>query len=118
LNRHIKSCLLTHGPDSVLVLEYGIIDRSNTTLWPGNAVGLNFPDLFNITSAPEPGMKGETFTVLAGAVAGGGSTVNGMEFDRASAGDYDSWAWLGNPGWGWNDLFPYFKKVGTSPSSD
>lgn len=97
---------------SVLVLEYGRIDRSNQTLWPGFAQQVNTADIFNISSAPEPAMENKTFGVLAGAVAGGGSTVNGMELDRASAADYNSWELLGNPGWGWNDLFPYFKKVG------
>ena len=67
--------------------------------------------MFNITSAPEPGMGGKTYSVLAGSVPGGGSTVNGMELDRASAADYDSWEQLGNPGWGWSGLFPYFKKA-------
>ncbi|KAJ9611119.1 hypothetical protein H2200_004302 [Cladophialophora chaetospira] len=102
---------LSENPSvSVLVLEFGPIDRSNMTLWPANAVLLNTADMFNITSASEPGMAGLTYSVLAGAVAGGGSTVNGMEFDRASAADYDSWEQLGNPGWGWNGLLPYFKK--------
>lgn len=36
--------------------------------------------------------------------------VIGMTLSRASAGDYDSWEQLGNPGWGWDGLFPYFKK--------
>jgi choline dehydrogenase-like flavoprotein len=94
-----------------LVLEFGIADRSNQTLWPGNAVGLNIADMFNITSVAEPGLQGQHFAVFAGAVAGGGSTVNGMEWDRASSADYDSWKLLGNPGWGWSDLYPYFKKV-------
>ncbi|KIW13496.1 hypothetical protein PV08_08684 [Exophiala spinifera] len=94
---------------SVLVLEFGPFDRSNTTLWPVNAQSLNTKDMFNITSAPEPGLDGQRYPVFAGAVPGGGSTVNGMEFDRASSSDYDFEA-LGNPGWNWNGLFPYFKK--------
>ena len=32
-------------------------------------------------------------------------------FDRGSANDYDNWEKLQNPGWGWEGLFPYFKKV-------
>jgi choline dehydrogenase-like flavoprotein len=39
-----------------------------------------------------------------------GSVVNGMFFDRASRADYDAWRQLGNPGWGWSDLLPYFIK--------
>lgn len=104
--RDFADCYLV----SVLVLEFGPFDRSNQTLWPGNAVLINQKDMFNITSAPEPGMAGHTYSVLAGAVPGGGTTVNGMELDRASISDYDFEA-LGNPGWSWIDLFPYFKKV-------
>ena len=40
----------------------------------------------------------------------GGSIVNGMLYDRAAAGDYDAWEALGNKGWGWEGMFPYFKK--------
>jgi len=34
-----------------------------------------------------------------------------MMFDRGAPGDYDMWEDLGNPGWGWAGLLPYFKKV-------
>lgn len=50
-------------------------------------------------------------TVYAAAVVGGGSTVNGVLFDCGSADDYDNWERLGNPGWGFNSLLPYFKKA-------
>jgi choline dehydrogenase-like flavoprotein len=33
-----------------------------------------------------------------------------MLYDRAAAGDYDAWEALGNKGWGWEGMFPYFKK--------
>ncbi|OJD14192.1 hypothetical protein AJ78_05432 [Emergomyces pasteurianus Ep9510] len=95
---------------SVLVLEYGVIDRSNKTLIPYSATSLNVPAMFDIRTAPEPGLGGNTYAVRAGSVAGGGSTVNGMAYDRASAADYDSWEELGNRGWGWKGMFPYFRK--------
>ncbi|EXJ80767.1 hypothetical protein A1O3_07051 [Capronia epimyces CBS 606.96] len=108
--------LMVEALASVLVLEFGPFDRSNTTLWPANAaLSLNTADMFNITSAPEPALGGRTYAVLAGAVPGGGTTVNGMELDRASAADYDSWELLGNPGWGWQGMFPYFKKARHEP---
>lgn len=68
--------------------------------------------MYNITCEPQPGMNGRTYSLLAAHVVGGGTVVNGMAFDRGSAGDYDLWEDLGNPGWGWKGLFPYFKKVG------
>lgn len=65
----------------------------------------------NYQSIPQAGLNGRTSPVYSGAVVGGGTVVNGMFFNRGSAGDYDAWATLGNPGWAWKDLLPYFKKV-------
>lgn len=102
---------LSEDPNvSVLVLEYGIIDRSNTTRVPYYGTSLNMGAMFNITSGPEPAMQNRSYAIRAGAIAGGGSSVNGMTLNRASAGDYDAWELLGNPGWGWDGLLPYFKK--------
>ena len=36
--------------------------------------------------------------------------MNGMFLNRGSSEDYDAWEKLGNPGWGWHGLLPYFKK--------
>jgi choline dehydrogenase-like flavoprotein len=67
--------------------------------------------MFNITSAPQPGLNNRSMPIFAGFIVGGGSGVNGMFFDRGSKGDYNLWEDLGNPGWGWNGMLPYFKKV-------
>ena len=72
----------------------------------------NEAGMFNFSSAPEPFLSNMTFPLKAGSVLGGGSTINGMVAARASAADYDSWEQLGNAGWGWEGLLPYFKKVG------
>lgn len=75
--------------------------------------GLPVPSKYrrDYTSVPQPGLDGRTSPIYTGAVVGGGTVVNGMFFNRGSAGDYDAWEKLGNPGWGWNGLLPYFKKV-------
>lgn len=65
----------------------------------------------NFESVPQPGLDGRTSPIYTAAVVGGGTVVNGMFFNRGSAGDYDAWEKLGNPGWTWDDLLPYFKKV-------
>lgn len=75
--------------------------------------------MYDITSAPNVNIGGQTKPVYVGNVVGGGSVVNGMAFDRASAADYDAWEQLGNNGWGWNSLLPYFKKSTTfTPPTD
>lgn len=67
--------------------------------------------MYNITCEPQAGINGRTYGLLAAHVVGGGTVINGMAFDRGSAGDYDLWEDMGNPGWGWDGLLPYFKKV-------
>ncbi|KAH8200609.1 hypothetical protein TruAng_005206 [Truncatella angustata] len=66
--------------------------------------------MWNITSAPVENLDNKTFFVTVGNAVGGGSQVNGMACTRGSKGDYDAWEQLGNPGWGWDGLFPYFLK--------
>ena len=48
-------------------------------------------------------------------VVGGSSTVNACVWLRGSADDYDEWAALGNPGWGFADLLPYFRRAEADP---
>jgi choline dehydrogenase-like flavoprotein len=69
---------------------------------------------------PNPGLNNHTRNPLAAAIVGGGSAVNGMFFDRGSAADYDAWEALGNKGWGFKDVLPYFKKsvTFTPPSGE
>ncbi|CAN9155263.1 unnamed protein product [Alternaria alternata] len=94
---------------SVLVIENGVIDDRPTTSVPYFA-NINTENYYPITSAPEPFMQNKTWMVHVGNVVGGGSVVNGMQWDRGSDADYDAWEQLGNPGWGYEGLAKYFKK--------
>jgi choline dehydrogenase-like flavoprotein len=96
---------------SVLVIENGQVDDSSIVTIPYFTQFLNTKSLYPITSAPEPHMRNRTYGVRVGNVVGGGSVVNGMQFDRGSDADYDAWEALGNVGWGWKGLEPYFKKA-------
>ena len=92
------------------MIEYGFLDNQEPEiLVPGLLDYAQYS--FNITSTPQRGLGERSFPIPAAAVVGGGTTINGMFFDRGSASDYDAWVQLGNPGWGWDDLLPYFKKV-------
>ncbi|KAG8625609.1 hypothetical protein KVT40_006010 [Elsinoe batatas] len=105
---------LTENPRvKVLVIEYGGFDNSLTASLPYFANGLNFASMIPTTSAPDAGLNNASFPVLIGGVVGGGTVVNGMAYNRAAALDYDSWEALGNEGWGFSSLPPYFRKSTT-----
>ncbi|KIM21071.1 GMC oxidoreductase [Serendipita vermifera MAFF 305830] len=106
---------LTENPrKTVLVIESGQLDEREDAFLVPHSIGTAPPKYFyNLTSIPQSAGENRTFFVQAGCVVGGGSAVNGMFFDRGSAGDYNLWRDLGNPGWGWDDLLPYFKKSET-----
>ena len=61
-------------------------------------------------TAPEPGLNGRSLVYPRGKVLGGCSSVNGMIYMRGQAADYDGWRQMGNAGWGWDDVLPYFLK--------
>ena len=61
-------------------------------------------------TAEEPGLNGRSLLYPRGKVLGGCSAINGMIYMRGQAADYDGWRQMGNPGWGWDDVLPYFLK--------
>lgn len=58
----------------------------------------------------EPGLNGRALAYPRGKVLGGCSSINGMIYMRGQARDYDQWRQLGNAGWSWDDVLPYFKR--------
>jgi len=58
----------------------------------------------------EAGLNGRALNYPRGKVLGGCSSINGMIYMRGQAQDYDHWRQLGNPGWGWEDVLPLFRK--------
>jgi choline dehydrogenase len=63
-----------------------------------------------LTTETEPGLNGRALSYPRGKVLGGCSAINGMIYMRGQARDYDHWRQLGNPGWAWDDVLPYFKR--------
>ena len=61
-------------------------------------------------TAEEAGLNGRSLAYPRGKVRGGCSSINGMIYMRGQASDYDHWRQLVNPGWGWDDVLPLFRK--------
>src|SRR6056297_3175422 len=61
-------------------------------------------------TVPEEGLNGRSLIYPRGKVLGGCSSINGMLYLRGQAADYDGWRQMGNTGWGWDDVLPYFKR--------
>ncbi len=62
-------------------------------------------------SGPEPHLEGRTITWPRGRVLGGSSSINGLLYLRGQSQDYDVWRQLGNVGWSFADVLPYFKRA-------
>ncbi|EAQ83028.1 hypothetical protein CHGG_10846 [Chaetomium globosum CBS 148.51] len=110
---------LTEDPNvSVLVIEAGPLDQGQDGILVPGAYA---PYLYfwpGLTSVPQQGLNNRAVTAIAAQVVGGGSTINAMVYLRGDADDYDSWGALGNSGWSWNNMLPYFKKAETFTPPD
>jgi hypothetical protein len=87
-------------------------DRGNQVEIPG-LIGVDNPERYNanLTTATQTCLNNRTLAYSQGKVVGGSSILNGLCWTRSSQEDIDAWEALGNPGWGWDDLLPYFLKV-------
>jgi choline dehydrogenase len=60
---------------------------------------------------PDPGLNGRALNWPRGKTLGGSSSINGLLYVRGQPQDYDHWRQLGNTGWSWDDVLPYFKRA-------
>lgn len=65
---------------------------------------------WNYVSEPEPGLNNRQIAWPRGRTLGGSSSINGLVYMRGTPADYDGWREMGNEGWGWSDVLPYFKR--------
>jgi choline dehydrogenase len=104
---------LSEDPDtSVCLVEAGP---------PDSEEGLHIPVAFSqlyktpfdwdFATEPEPALDGRNVYLPRGRVLGGSSSLNAMIYIRGNRRDYDEWRDLGNAGWGWDDVLPYFKRA-------
>ncbi|HYC02510.1 MAG TPA: choline dehydrogenase [Azospirillaceae bacterium] len=99
----VRVCLLEAGPadkSAMIHMPFGILGmmRSKTLNW-------------NYTTEPQRHLNGRRLFWPRGKTLGGSSASNAMIYIRGHAADYDSWEAEGNPGWGWRDVLPLFKRA-------
>ncbi len=104
--------LSAHPSNKVLLLEAGGRDLNP---WIHIPVGY-FKTMHNpatdwcYVTHPDPGIAGRQLQWPRGKVLGGSSSLNGLLYVRGQREDYDRWRELGNVGWAFEDVLPYFKK--------
>jgi choline dehydrogenase-like flavoprotein len=99
----VKVALLEAGPPDASVLIHcpaglALLAKNGQANWAFDTV-------------PQKGLNGRRGYQPRGKVLGGSSSVNAMVYMRGHRADYDHWASLGNEGWGWSDVLPYFKRA-------
>ncbi|KAJ4318593.1 hypothetical protein N0V84_006758 [Fusarium piperis] len=110
---------LSENPSvSVLVLEAGPLDDARNLTIPkgllpvpgviGNGGWSEYE--WGLITEPQTYLNDQSMEIPQGKAIGGSSILNGLCWTRGPASDYDGWEKLGNKGWSWNDMLPYFKK--------
>ncbi len=104
---------LSHDPKNrVVLLEAGGRDWNP---WIHIPVGY-FKTMHNpkydwcYRTEPDPGLNGRALDWPRGKVLGGSSSLNGLLYVRGQKEDYERWRQMGNPGWGWGEVLPLFKR--------
>jgi choline dehydrogenase len=105
--------LTASGKHRVLLIEAGGQDRN---IWIH--VPLGYGKLFAnpkvnwlYTTEPEPELNNRRVIQPRGKVMGGSSSINGLLYIRGQHEDYDHWRQLGNAGWSFKDVLPYFRRA-------
>ena len=105
--------LTASGRHRVLLLEAGGHDRN---IWIH--IPLGYGKLFSnskvnwlYTSEPEPELNNRRIIQPRGKVLGGSSSINGLLYIRGQPEDFDHWRQLGNAGWSFEDVLPYFRRA-------
>ncbi|MGB7034499.1 MAG: GMC family oxidoreductase N-terminal domain-containing protein, partial [Xanthobacteraceae bacterium] len=105
--------LTASGQHRVLLLEAGGQDRN---IWIH--IPLGYGKLFAnpkvnwlYSTEPEPELNNRRVIQPRGKVMGGSSSINGLLYVRGQHEDYDHWRQLGNAGWSFRDVLPYFRRA-------
>jgi len=104
---------LAQAGHSVCVVEAGPPDRNPYIHIPAGFMKTLFDPkvTWQMAHSPTTGTNGRAIPVVQGRTLGGSSSVNGLIYNRGQAQDYDGWEKLGNRGWSYQDILPFFKKT-------
>ena len=108
--------LTENGKFTVLLLEAGGSDL-NFWIWMPIGYGRTFyrPSVnWMYLTEPVPAMNDRVSYWPRGKVMGGSSSINAMVYIRGQREDFEDWKAMGNPGWGWDGVLPYFKRSETN----
>ncbi|CAA9964970.1 hypothetical protein CFE70_007983 [Pyrenophora teres f. teres 0-1] len=96
----------------VLVVEAGPDGRNVEGIYIPGLRGSIFGSVYDwsLPTVPQPAANNRTIVHRRGKVLGGSSALNLMVWDRATVKEYDAWEELGNPGWGWESMYPAMLK--------
>ncbi|MBB2494717.1 GMC family oxidoreductase [Aquipseudomonas ullengensis] len=104
--------LSANPANRVCLLESGPEDRSPLIHAPAGVAAILPTRHVNwaFNTVPQPGLGGRLGYQPRGKTLGGSSSINGMVYIRGHQSDFDEWQALGNPGWSFADVLPYFRK--------
>jgi len=112
--------LTESGQHRVLLLEAGAADRSLWLRMPLGFAKLYQHPKYNwrYSTTPQAELANQQVYTPRGKVLGGSGAINALVYVRGQAGDFDDWAAQGNPGWAYDDLLPWFKRLESHPLGD
>ena len=116
----VAARLTESGKFRVLLLEAGEDDRWIWLRIPSGVAKIVVGEraLWRFHTEDEPGLGGRPLFWPRGRVLGGTASVNGMFWVRGDPAEYDHWRDLGNPGWGYGEVMPYFRRMETYARGD
>lgn len=104
--------LSENGRHSVLLLEAGLASHHWSRVPLGYAKLLHNPKAnWRYQSEPVDNANGRRIYVPRGKLLGGSSSINGTAFVRGQSQDYDTWSQMGNRGWSYREVLPFFKRM-------
>lgn len=108
----VANRLSANPKNRVLLLEAGPKDRD---IWIHIPIGyyrnMISPLSWGYKTEPDKSVANRSIVWPRGKVLGGSSAINGLVYIRGQREDYEHWRQLGNEGWGYNDVLPYFRKA-------